>query len=388
MSAVVTAAPVRSENVDTRVFWQPGRWMFWAYVAMVAYGIVGALDLLAVFDALPTWVLGAAVGSVVALGLLVLWVIRGLNVFRSIPSAVLTAAFVWGACVAVAVAVKANGHLFGFLPKVLGNVDAARWSAAIAGPTTEEWVKTAGVVAVVLIARRHIQRPIQGLILGAMCGLGFQLVENISYVGNATLSNPSSDALGAWLTIGLRSVAGLTSHWMYSAFCGLGVGYAMTRRDRSPAFRFLVALALVGLGWSAHFLWNSPLITQSLPPAAAVVGLLSKILLVGIAFFVVYRLAMRSEWDWFTAVMRSEPTGVIAEEEITALRTRRSRRKARKRVRRSSGRPAARLVKRLQRAQLELAGASIADAARASRRRDEVGDLRRAWADLTVGARG
>jgi protease PrsW len=150
-------------------------------------------------------------------------------------------------------------------------------------------------------------------------------------------------------------VSGLWSHAAYTAIAGAGIGYAATRHDRSHAHRIAVAVLLFLAAWSLHFLWNSPLIIESLPIDAAILALPLKGLPTLVLVLVLARVERRREATWFAAVVAEEvPRGVITPGELHLLGSQRTRRRARRAARDRGGPSARRLVARLQREQVAL----------------------------------
>ena len=88
---------------------------------------------------------------------------------------------------------------------------------------------------------REIDSPLDGLIYGAMVGLGFSLMEDIGYYGNFI---GSSEEL--MLFVILRSIFLGLGHVCFSGFLGLGIVYGMTQkgiyRTIYPLFGLLVAI--------------------------------------------------------------------------------------------------------------------------------------------------
>ena len=146
------------------------------------------------------------------------------------------AALVWGGTAAVGCALLANHGLAGLWAKSEGVKFASDWSASLSAPLNEELLKLCGVVMVALAAPLAINGPLDGLVYGALTGLGFQAVENVTYGLNAIITsggaNPDRAVLGsALLRVG---TAGLGSHWTMTAVAGAGAGYLIlhTRRRR------------------------------------------------------------------------------------------------------------------------------------------------------------
>ena len=75
----------------------------------------------------------------------------------------------------------ANNAMRGGVQKLLSAQAFTDWAAAIVAPTNEEFYKTIGLLVLFLIASREFDGVMDGLVYGAMIGLGFQAVENVQY---------------------------------------------------------------------------------------------------------------------------------------------------------------------------------------------------------------
>ncbi|GAA2797032.1 PrsW family intramembrane metalloprotease [Saccharopolyspora taberi] len=310
-----------------RAFWQPRRLVFWVYAVMVFLGgLVTVLSQVFAGFIAPGAVL-PALGGVVVLGPVMVVVLALVQGPDRPPATARWAGLVWGGLAAVSVASVANEVLGSVVIKISGRAHAVDWSAAWVAPTSEETVKLAGIVAVACIAREHIRRPADGLGLGMAVGLGFQLVENLSYCLLAASEAPNSDAGAAVEVLVARSAAGLASHWVFSGFAGFGVGYVLTRAGRSAAHRWLVAGGMFALAYAAHWFWNSPLLWFE-TVLDGFLGIAVKTAVILAAFAVVVGWADRLSWRWFAANLAGEHPDVITPEELAAMRTRRSRRRA------------------------------------------------------------
>lgn len=134
-------------------------------------------------------------------------------------------AFIWGAIPAVILALIMQILLD--IPIVALSPDNFTYDmlgGSLVAPLTEEFVKALAVIAMVVVLRREIHSPLDGLIYGGLAGFGFAAVENLLYLGSAYTSGGLGSAIGlAFLRAG---VFGL-NHAMYTGFTGLGAALAL-----------------------------------------------------------------------------------------------------------------------------------------------------------------
>jgi hypothetical protein len=212
------------------------------------------------------------------------------------------------------------------------------------------------------------------MVYGALVGLGFQLVEDFIYCVNAITLADSGQQVGPVVGVFVvRALVGLWSHAAYTAIAGFGVGYFVTRVDRSVAVRAGVAVGSFAVACAAHFVWNSPLLTEAFGEGMGLLlGLVLKGLPVLFLLVAMYRMARNQEAGWFREAVAGEVgTDVLLREELEELMTLSSRRSVTKMVRRVRGRQAAALVGRLQQAQLALGLACSRGGDAAARDADE-----------------
>jgi RsiW-degrading membrane proteinase PrsW (M82 family) len=353
----MSTAPLPRDWGDPTSVMQPREPAFWLLVGLIAIGVMRIGSMVgAAFRQYPT-------GSLLAITLLTLYAIPfvafvyRLDLFEREPVTMVGAAFAWGGLVATSLALSGNQAVFGLASK-LGSPDfAGRWGPALAAPPVEETLKILGVVVLVLIARQQFDSPLDGMVYGALVGLGFQVVEDFIYCINAiTLAGGDAEVGPVLGTFVVRALVGLWSHATYTAIAGYGVGYVASRRDRPLVDRLLVAAGCFAVAYSAHFIWNSPLLTEAFGEGAGILlGLLLKGIPVFVLLVVMYRLARRQEATWFRDAVAGEVgTDVLLPEELDELMTLSSRKDVIKMVRRVRGNRAARLVGQLQHAQLEL----------------------------------
>jgi RsiW-degrading membrane proteinase PrsW (M82 family) len=340
--------------------WQLRRPAFWLFVSLFVIGcfvishrVTPALsvDIGASSLAFVVWML-------YAVPFLVLIVL--LDLLEPEPVPLLASAFAWGAVVAVSTAIVANTALLSIIVKVGGAEFAREWGPAIAGPSTEEMLKALGLVVVILVAGRQFNTLLDGLVYGAVLGLGFQVCEDFLYTvdrfRSALFSENAASLIPDMLL--LRGLGlGLWSHAVYTAIVGVGIAYYKVATKRSLSRRVLVPAALFATAWLLHFLWNTPWWSE-VDPGSLGIDDLPIFLVKGLpALFLVlalWQMAHRREVVWFEAALRDESADVTPEE-LTSLKTMRGRRQAVRVERRRRGPRAGRLRRQLQRAQVRLA---------------------------------
>ena len=349
---------VRTERVvieSQGAFIRMRRPAYWLYVGCLVYGLIALGRVLS-----PDYedIAAALWASIAVNGLLAvvfLWILSRLDLFEREPVTVRAAAMCWGGLAAVAFAMTANDAALAVIADAAGTRWARAWGPAIAGPINEEWLKALGVVLLVLIVREHFDRSIDGLIYGALVGLGFQVVENLTYAVNFAVINPNSDLSGSMSVTATRVlVAGPWSHPLYTGTAGLGIAYFVTQHRRPLRVRAGVAAGLFVLSMAMHALWNLP-IAPGLDSWLTVPLTYGKGLIILALFFVLYHLAARAEWRWFVTTMSDQGEEIVTTEDLTTMRSLGSRRRARNEAARRWGKRAGHLQGLLQREQVNLA---------------------------------
>lgn len=163
-----------------------------------------------------------------ALGVALL--VGALDRYEREPLLTMLGAFLWGAIIAIPPTLFIERGLNGALLGLFGahgvavGLTRAAAQASVAG-VTEELIKGAGLLLLMLVLRDEFDNVTDGVIYGALVGAGFAMVENLVYFAVA----PRSD-LGV-LIIG-RIALGWLSHSTFSALFGAGLGYIRETRDR------------------------------------------------------------------------------------------------------------------------------------------------------------
>ena len=308
------------------------------WVTMVVLGLGAlALGMLIVLSGGPIPTLITTLLAAISFPLLIL-ILFWLDRYEPEPTRYRLAAIGWGGVVAVAFSLVAEGVLFA-LPGTTTFVDTA-----VIAPLVEEAGKGLFLVVVVIFRRTQIHGLLDGLIYGALVGVGFAFVEDIVYY----LSSLQAGALP--LTFFLRGVMGPFAHPLFTSAVGIGIGIAVT--TRRPAVRVLAPI----LGYAAavlmHAIWNGSTFWGGdgflLAYAAIMLPLLAVMLALGIW-------ARSREGKMLTtALQQIVPMGWIRPEEIRWIARLSDRMSARAYAKRIGGRPAAEALREYQQLMIEI----------------------------------
>ena len=119
-------------------------------------------------------------------------------------------------------------------------------TSVVTGPLVEETGKGIGVLALVLAARKVLDRPAQGGVLGALVGLGFAWGEDVGYYVSALEDGMS----GLWESFLARALLGAYGHAVFTGVFGYALAWAVLRARNvlvgllAAAGGFVAALAL------------------------------------------------------------------------------------------------------------------------------------------------
>ncbi|MFI5259036.1 MAG: PrsW family glutamic-type intramembrane protease [Candidatus Limnocylindrales bacterium] len=345
---------------------QPRQPAFWLYCAMLAIGgYLFVQEQLLMSSLLTAYLLSWAL--VLAYAVPVAFVIYRLDLFEREPMLLLAAAVVWGGVIATSLAAHANEAWLSILGKVASPEFAAQWGAAVVGPGVEETLKLMGVVTIFLIASSEFDGVMDGFVYGAMVGLGFTVVEDVSYFINAVAAAPGVvDQSGpVFDTFLIRVVGGgLYGHVLFTGLTGTGFAFFVTQRASAMPKRVIGAALCIAAGVSAHVVWNSPWMESILQTTGgenpSVIQWIEYGTLKGLPFLLLLGLlvvfATRSEENNYRSIVAGEPDPwVVTDEEIRSLRSLWARRQARSAVGRVRGSAGASATGRLQAAQIEYA---------------------------------
>jgi hypothetical protein len=132
---------------------------------------------------------------------------------------------------------------------LLGGALASTIDSSVSAPVIEEIVKGVAVFLIFLVFRAEFDDVLDGIVYGAMVGLGFAMTENVLYF----LSAYSTGGLADWgMVVFLRSIVFGLNHALYTSITGAGLGLARyyrgaTRRVVVPVLALLLAISLHGI---------------------------------------------------------------------------------------------------------------------------------------------
>jgi RsiW-degrading membrane proteinase PrsW (M82 family) len=183
--------------------------------------------------------------------------------------------FFWGACVATALALPFN-HAFSrivdawiaqnpVIEQVLGPEAGMMLSAPVSAPIVEELTKALGVLVIFWLLRAEFDNMRDGIVYGALVGLGFTWFEAPLYVAQGY----ARFGVAPWgMQLGWRyALFGFGGHALFSGMFGALLGLAVQTRRRW--LRILAPIAGFGLALAAHFLNNALPLFFALLGAAA-----------------------------------------------------------------------------------------------------------------------
>src|SRR5262245_13178351 len=240
------------------------------------------------------------------------------------------AAFLWGGFIATALALPFNTAFFALVDLwvaqhpmvsvVLGPDASMMLAAPISAPIAEEIAKALGVLLIFWLLRAEFDNMRDGIVYGALVGLGFNWFEAALYVAQGYAENgvaPYGAQLG-----GRYALLGLGGHAMFTGIFGASLGLAIQTRRRWV--RILAPIVGLVLAIAAHMLNNAlPLLFTlagaadgELPPVHEPppdIGFLDAFvsdtlmrLTIFLPFFVLMALAVWRSGVWERRVIREE----------------------------------------------------------------------------------
>ncbi len=167
--------------------------------------------------------------------------------YRS-PTTLWLGAFLGGAMLATSLAGALNDRLPAWIGRVVPRADADLMAPMLGAPVVEEAAKLAVLLMTFLLWRERTADERDGIVCGALIGLGFAAMENVLYLSLAALQGgPAGLVRGIYLRGFLYGL----NHAAFTATTGAALG--STRRSGYT----LVVLVGFGFAIAQHVLWNA-----------------------------------------------------------------------------------------------------------------------------------
>jgi RsiW-degrading membrane proteinase PrsW (M82 family) len=283
-------------------------------------------------------------------------VIRHLDRYEKEPWRLVLVVLFWGGVVATNLALLFNS-LFGifFVSQFYGLANA--FSNAFGAGLVEELAKGSALVLLYLVKPDEFDDVVDGIVYGAMVGIGFNFMETLFYMSQS--SHPGNQLID-------RQVIGLfAGHAAYTALIGAGLGIA--RQQAHPRQKAIAVASGFVIAIAAHFTWDAITFIGAFPVKATdpensnTVLLLQTIVVDGpfIAMSaVLFYVGLRVEGKNLREQLQVEAAtglGAVLPEEVDGLVNPRARAGLRRQALGQGGRRRYQLLRKLQKAQLDLA---------------------------------
>jgi hypothetical protein len=381
------------------------RTAFWGVLAGIALGI--ALQVVAVRRStddrrarILTWAtLAALLGSFALFSLTViakspltalacvptsafaLWLMHRSQRFAWLPVPMLLTAFGWGALIQFGLGRACTGLAYGTINGYvmkgteIGVGTGFGYSYRILDYTllhlivVNQLVAAVGVLLLIMLVRHRVTDVVTGLVLGAAIGLGYNFSESILFIELWSILSDFNGATGGFEYWVRQSVSLFGGQVAFGALLGAGIGLAAQARERWRRVGLVAAglTAATGAALASEVVsaWFSRLAHDHVDTGSALDTLaISPALWLApqVPFLVVCALLLRAGVRGRAAAARTAVAaeasagGAIAVREVPFLVDPALRFWAQVSTWRRYGRPAALALRRLQRAQLEVAG--------------------------------
>lgn len=274
--------------------------------------------------------LGLVVALAVAPAVVYSLLVVALDRFDHEPWYTMLAAFLWGAIVATFFSLILNSFT-GFL--VFAASDAFTASVVlpvVVAPLVEETTKGLAVLILLLTVRHELDSVLDGMIYGALVGLGFAMTENALYFASFYADGGVAGLLAGFF---LRAGFGGFTHAIFTAVVGASIGWARRRYGRGSA-RFVVPAAGLLLAMTLHAIWNGVAVAGSLlGGAVALFGIFGLALFLTLPAIVAALVIAVTQWNRHLMILRHQlagevTTGTLTDDEFRMLTTPHLRRQA------------------------------------------------------------
>jgi protease PrsW len=241
-------------------------------------------------------------------------IIQRLDRYEKEPRLLLAVTFLWGAVPAILLAIVLEGIL-GAPLELLNSPGAEIVASGLIAPVVEEVTKGLAILGLYLVFRHEFDDLLDGIVYGALVGLGFGLTENVLYFAR-------SHGDGGWtqwiVTVLVRSLVFGLVHSFYSGLVGAGFGQArVAKNSRARALWPLVGLSGAIVFHAIHNIvlsvsWSAPLAGLAVTAFSDWAGILLVLAMAGLSW--------RKEREWISHHLTEEiELGTLSQNEVNAF---------------------------------------------------------------------
>lgn len=229
------------------------------------------------------------------------------------PARMLALAFLWGMLPAVIISVLLE---LGIAVPIDDGATASLVSDALAAPVVEEIVKGVALLAFLIFSFREFDGVLDGIVYGAMVGLGFAFTENLLYV---VAASAEQGIVTGFAVLILRTVIFGANHAFFTALTGAGVGAARLTRSVPRRLWFIM------LGWllavffhGVHNLGTS--LSETTDLASLAVAFLFDCGGIAALLLIIVAVVWRQEQGWLRDELAAEmESGYVTAEQYQAM---------------------------------------------------------------------
>lgn len=298
---------------------------------------------------IPVWGLFLSVFAAVFPTLIYAGIVHWFDRYEKEPFRLIILAFLWGAIPAAVLSLVVEIILDAPLA-VLSTASAEVLSSTAVAPFVEETTKGLALLGLFFFRRCEFDNVLDGIVYGALVGLGFAMTENFIYFTNAFHEGGYGQLT---FVILMRSFVFGLNHALYTSVSGAGLGYART--SRSCWKRLAMPVIAFSAGVGLHIFHNLFATLAEQRVFALLIGFAGDWAAV-LAVFVIVALAWRDEKKWIAEELRSEvELGILSTDEYAMTISYRKRLRAQLGALLSDSLRRARALSRLSQLATELA---------------------------------
>lgn len=168
------------------------------------------------------------------------------------PALALGAALFAGAVVASFASQTVNAHLLEWAGRLTSAADARPLAGGFGAPIVEELAKATVLVVLIALGGGILGGTRDGIVYGALVGIGFAFTENVVYLTFAVLQGGPAGLLRG---VYVRALLGGGNHAAFTATTGAALGWAWGRRR--PGGMWLVPMLGLAFAMLQHVVWNA-----------------------------------------------------------------------------------------------------------------------------------